>query len=132
MASLEKKLQGCRAEIARAAQAILDAWEQDEEGEDDTYGGGGPCDDIAQEIMGVIAARCPDVSTMEGGHDGDDHAFVVAYTETEACNVNIPPGVYEVGGGYSWTKIEGIRVKAADVVVTPIPRNWLPEELDDA
>lgn len=131
MISLERKLQGCRADIARAAQAVLDAWDPDENGEDDRYGGGGPCDDIAQEIMGVIDARCPGVSMMEGGQEGDDHAFVVAYTETEACNVDIPPFVYERGGGYSWTKIEGARITAGDVVVQPIPRNWLPEELDD-
>jgi hypothetical protein len=40
---------------------------------------------------------------------------------TEAYEVDIPPGVYESGGGYSWTVHTDATIEASDVVISKIP-----------
>jgi hypothetical protein len=57
---------------------------------------------------------------MEGGQEGDDHSWVVAYTKDEAYGIDIPYSIYEIGGGYSWKKIEGVTFEASDVEIFPI------------
>lgn len=116
--NLRQALESLRPRLADAAQQIIDAWEVDSEDGDDEYGGGGCCDAIAQEMWGIIAEL--DVSIREGGHDGDDHAWLIVWNETEAFGVDIPPDVYERGGGYSWTKIPGAKVRPEDVQIWPI------------
>ena len=104
-----------RQDIANAANKILDAWQQDDDGMDEEFGSGGACDAIAHEIQGILSQHGYDVS--EGGQDGDDHAWVVVYDDATALAVDIPPGVYETGAGYSWKKIEGAHVNPEDIQV---------------
>ena len=111
--------------MVAAAQEVLDGWEQDEEGFDEDFGTGGACDRIADALSNVIAGRLPDVALTEGGHDGDDHAYVIAYTDTEACSVDIPPYAYETGGGYNWRKRAGVVLEPSDVVVEHVPRKYI-------
>ena len=61
----------------------------------------------------------------EGGQEGDEHAYIIVFNDTEAYEVDIPPGVYETGRGYSWKKIEGARIEPENVVINPVPRGWL-------
>lgn len=110
-----------RPQMAAAAQNVYDEWEPDEEG-DDVFGGGGICDAISGAIAGVIVSHM-DANTAEGGQDGDDHAWTIAYSPTEASEVygvDIHPYVYERGSGYSWTKIPGVRFDADDVEIFPV------------
>lgn len=118
---LVRRLQVLRPAFARAAQKVYDGWGQDEDGDDD-YGGGGICDSVANALSEVVARALDDVTITDGGQDGDDHAFIVVLTDTEAVAVDIPPDVYETGGGYSWTKREGVRFDAGDVVLDPLRR----------
>lgn len=120
---LARKLRALRPQIAKAAQEILDDWNQDEDGIDEEFGGGGACDRIADAMRDVISDALPDVEFQEGGQDGDDHAFIIAYDADEAFAVDIPPSVYETGGGYSWKKIEGAEVLASDVVIWEVDRD---------
>lgn len=105
---LYKQLFALRGQMAKEAQEIYNAWEQDSEGIDFEFGGGGICDQISNAIGGIIMQHIPGVEVTEAGQDGDDHSWVVVYNETEAYHVDIPPGVYERGGGYTWHKIPGI------------------------
>lgn len=118
--SLLDDLERLRPELAAAAQAVVDDWVLDEDGEDD-YGGGGVCDDVAQALSGVVFSL-PGVEVVGGGQDGDDHAWIVVYDDADAFAVDVPPGVYETGGGYSWKKIEGAEITPDDVVIEPVRR----------
>ncbi len=114
--SLHKALQALAPAIATAAQTVYDSWTQDE---DDDFGGG-ICDAIASEIQGIIVSNIPDVNVTDGGHEGDDHAWSIAYTNSEVYGVDITPSVYETGGGYNWTKREGVTIDPTDVDIWPI------------
>ena len=120
---LLEHLQRLRPSLVAVAQRELDAWTPDEEGEDAELGQGGPCDRIAQAMAGVLAQA--GIDTTEGGHPGDDHAWLIAYTRTEAAGVDIPSSRYERGGGYAWTKIPGVVLQPQDVVTWPLARTDL-------
>lgn len=119
---LKDELETLRPALAEAAQKVVDEWQPDEDGFDEDYGGGGVCDDVASAMSEVIGGL-EGVEITEGGHDGDDHAWLVVYDDTDAYSVDIPPGVYETGGGYSWRKIEGARISPEDVVIEPVRRS---------
>lgn len=104
--------------IVEAAQWVVDSWEQDEEGYDEEFGAGGACDAIANEISDILTEA--GLTVVEGGQEGDDHAFVVAHNGDTAYIVDIPPSVYETGGGYSWTKREGVTIEPEDIVVEEV------------
>jgi GNAT superfamily N-acetyltransferase len=108
-----------RPQMAAAAQKVYDEWVPNDEGEDDTFGGGGICDQISEAIQGVIVSNM-EADIAEGGQDGDDHAWTIAYSQTETYSVDIHPYVYERGGGYSWTKVPGVRFDADDVEIFPV------------
>lgn len=116
------RIKKLRPQLARAAQGAIDAWDQDDEGLDDELGEGGVCDQVAANLGLVIMEACPDVTIAEGGHDGDEHAWVIAYDDTDAVGVDVPPGVYETGGGYRWKKIKGAVVRPSDVEVWKLNR----------
>lgn len=109
-----------RGNIAARAQKVYDEWTQNEEGIDTEYGGGGPCDAIAEQIQDLLESL--GVNTMSGGQEGDDHAWIIAYNYKtgEACGVDIPHSVYETGGGYSWKKIPNVVFTPNDVEIWPV------------
>jgi hypothetical protein len=113
------ELLALRGRLAEAAQTVVDAWGQDEDGFDEELGTGGPCDRVADAMSGVLAEALPDAEVEDGGQDGDDHAFLLVTLGGERFIVDVPPRVYEVGGGYSWKKIPGARISEDDVVVEP-------------
>jgi len=118
--SLEGRLEALRPELARAAQKVVDEWQQDEEGIDEVFGGGGACDEVSRAMVEVVYDRLKGVDATYGSQPGNDHEWIVAYDGSEACVVDIPPGVYEVGGGYSWKKIEGAEISPGDIVIERI------------
>lgn len=113
--------------IVDAAQAEYDDWHQDEDGLDDACGSGGICDRIADAIASVVG-ELEGVDIIDGGHEGDDHAYIVVLSKTEAVSVDIPPDVYETGAGYSWRKRRGVRIAPDDVVLQSLPRRWFDEQ----
>jgi len=121
-------LQALRPALAAAAQAVLDEWQPDEEGFDEELGAGGACDGITQAMTEVVATHLGGVGIEEAGHEGDDHAWFVVYTDAEAVSVDIPSGCYEEGGGYCWTKRPDVHLTADDVVLDPMPRTWIETE----
>jgi len=107
--------------MAQAVQAVLDTWDQDEEGWDEEFGFGGACDAISNAISELI--NMEGVEVLEGGHDGDDHSWIVVYDDKEAFDVDVPPSVYETGGGYSWRKTKDATVSPEDVIIYPVKRS---------
>lgn len=112
--NFKAQLEALRPQMAAAAQKIYDEWEQ---GEDD--GGGGICDEIEHEISGIIASNV-ESEVIQGGQDGDDHAWTIAYLGKEVYGIDIAPMLYERGGGYSWTKVPGVTFDADDVEIFPL------------
>jgi hypothetical protein len=112
------QLLSLRPLIAQAAQKIYDSWEQDDECDM-----GGICDEIASEIQSIVAQHAPGVETIDGGHDGDDHAWVIAYNSQQAFGIDIPPHIYETGGGYCWKKIPNVRITANEVEIWDLELN---------
>lgn len=105
-----------RPELCAAAQGVYDDWQQDQDGMDEEYGTGGICDRISEAMSDVLVGAGFDVD--EGGQQGDDHAYLIA----SACGfdfiVDIPPRVYERGGGYVWTKRPGVVFAPNDVFIS--------------
>ena len=111
---LYTKLMSLRPQMAQAAQKVYDSWE----GEDDEeLGSGGICDEIAQEIAHVIVSKIAGVDIEDGGWDGDDHAWSIVSLGHERYGADIPPHVYEYGGGYHWTKRTNVHFSPHDVEI---------------
>lgn len=127
--ALQRRLEPLRDELARAAQGVYDEWEQDEHGECEIRGTGGICDDVAYALGDVLTTH--GIDWVSAGSEGADHAWVVAYTDAHACDVDIPPYVYERGGGYRWRKIPNVVIAADDVVIAPMDRALAQELIDD-
>lgn len=122
MKKLIDRINSISAQIAGVAQGVYDDWEQDSEGFCEEHGYGGICDAIADAIGGWISSTMSGVEIVNGGQDGDDHAFIVVLTKKEAVLVDIPPYVYETGGGYCWKKKRGVVFTAGDVVAMNVDR----------
>jgi hypothetical protein len=120
--NLFDQLTRIRPELSKVAQSILNEWEQDEF---DELGGGGVCDLISSALSEVIYNKIPDVEIQDGGHEGDDHSWLIVFNETEAVGVDIPSSLYETGGGYSWTKIQNAVISPSDVSLWEINRKDL-------
>ncbi len=119
--SLKASIEALLPALVKAAQGVLDGWDQDEDGLDDELGEGGVCDRVSEAMTSVLYS-IPGVEVVDGGHDGDDHVYAIVYDEVDAFAVDIPPGVYEVGGGYSWRKRDGVVLSLDDVIVEPVRR----------
>ncbi len=118
---LYQQLLRLRQQMAFAAQRVYNSWEQDENGMDADLGGGGICDEIANVISGVIAQYVRNAEIAEGGHEGDDHNWIVVYNQQEAYGVDIPCHIYERGGGYSWQKLQGVHFSPNDISIWEVP-----------
>lgn len=114
-----------RATFAEAAQRVYDDWDENE----DEYAGGGICHLIAEEIADELNGKGIDADTVDNGGMGEQHVWVVAKVSDGVFLVDIPPNVYERGGGYTWTKVPGVRFEASDVIVDRIDAD--PAKFDD-
>ena len=117
-ASLKTDIELLRPQLSAAVQEIVDEWAQDDEGFDEEFGYGGACDQAADAMASILGDH--GIETASGGAEGDDHAWVVALRGEEVVGVDIPPGVYETGGGYSWTKRQDVSISPNDVDVWDI------------
>jgi hypothetical protein len=93
--------------MAQAAQQVYNSWTQDEEGLDEELGHGGICQDIAEAMSSVLSANGYDAATVSA-QIGEQHVWVIAQTSDGVYEVDIPPSLYETGGGYTWKKIPDV------------------------
>lgn len=117
--------------MAHAAQEVYDSWDQDESGDDPELGSGGICDRISAALASVVVEDIEDIEVHEGGQDGDDHSWLIVMNRVEAYSVDIPPRVYETGGGYSWKKILGVVFKPDDITIDNIPIGDVIDLIED-
>ncbi len=115
-------------EIAAAAQSVYDVWEQDEEGMDVELGAGGICQDIAEAICGVLNEKGIDCATVSQ-QVGEQHVYTIAQLSDGVFAIDIPPSVYERGGGYTWKKIKDVVFKPEYVDVYKLSDD--PEEFEN-
>jgi hypothetical protein len=64
-----------------------------------------------------------DVAEVDNGGMGDQHVWLIVYDKKRAYEVDIPPSVYESGGGYTWKKQEGVKFSEDDISITPFDRD---------
>lgn len=114
-------------EFIQAAQKEYDQWEQDEEGFCEELGMGGICQDIAEAICRVLSTHGFDCSSVSQ-QVGEQHVYAVAKAEDGVYEVDIPPYVYETGGGYCWKKIPGVRFDDSCIVVNLLSSD--PEDFE--
>ena len=126
---LYQQLVALRPQLAAAAQAEYDEWEQGEEGLDAIVGGGGICDAM-ERAMSEVVGQYVDANITSGGQPGDDHAWLVVYDDKEAYGVDIPPDAYEQGGGMSWKKMQDVTISPEEVQIwkLDIPASEFKEE----
>ena len=60
---------------------------------------------------------------------GEQHVYVVAKTEDGIYEVDIPPDVYETGGGYCWKKIPNVKFDEEDVLINRL--SFDPDEFEN-
>jgi len=113
---LKSYLNDQKSRLAEAAQRVYDDWSPDDEFDD--YGGGGICDAVANAMSGILSELGFEV--VEGGQEGDDHAYLFVHDGKRAFSVDIPASVYETGGGYSWRKRPDVTIDASDVEIYPV------------
>jgi hypothetical protein len=121
MSRLSRELHELRPLMAAAAQKVYDEWDQDDDGNDEELGSGGICDQVSAAIGEVISREVSGTEIYDGGQEGDDHAFVITQANGEAFGVDIPPGVYESGGGYNWKRRKDVQILPWHVVIFPVP-----------
>lgn len=110
--------------LAAAAQQVYDAWEQDEEGNDDVYGGGGICDDIAAEMASILSDHgMYDVQTQYN----EPHTYVIGKFREGVFTIDIPYDVYESGNFYTWKKKKDVKFDPSHIQIYQLDhnsRNW--------
>ncbi len=117
--SLEQQLYNLSDSLIAAAQKVYDKWEPEDE-----YDSGGICDLISDAMGDVLTQRSVDYTI--GGHDGDDHSYLIAYDSNDSLAVDIDPYTYETGGGYSWTKVPEVVFTVDDLIISRVHRpDWI-------
>lgn len=112
--------------VAAAAQRVVDAWEQDEDGVSDEYGSGGVCDDVAAATCDALRGLPWVLDCVTFHIEGDNHTVARVLADDGVYDVDVPPGVYETGSWYRYRKRPDAAVSAADVVVERLggPEEW--------
>lgn len=130
----EQILSSLKPQFAAAAQQIYDKWDQsDSEYGDPELGFGGICQDIAAAISDVINNNSSLEATTMSAQCGEQHVWAIVKTPDGIYEVDIPPCVYETGGGYNWQKIPEVTFGECDIVVTRLsgnPEDW-PEYAEE-
>lgn len=110
-------------QLAAAAQCEYDAWHQDEDGIDEELGAGGICHLIADQMVAVLSSEGIDAVSTHSEGVGENHVWVTAQTQQGVVMVDIPPGVYEIGGGFTWRKRANIVFEPKDVLYEIVDRD---------
>ena len=114
------EVRGAADQLIGAAQGVLDAWEQDEDGLDPELGAGGACQEVASAMAGALSEIGVDeVVEVYTEFDGG-HVFLVANLADGVVRVDVPPGVYGIGAGYVWRKRDGVRLRPENLILDPV------------
>jgi len=115
-------------QMIQAAQKVYDEWDQDNEGLNPELGAGGICQDIAEEMAGVLSMAGIDSATVSASV-GDQHVWVFARFSDGVYSIDIPPGTYESGSGYVWRKKKDVRFDPSDLYIDNVSSN--PDDFEE-
>jgi hypothetical protein len=116
--------------FAALAQEVYDAWDQID-GFDEELGEGGICHLIADKIADrLVSMGLEDVQSVQAAV-GENHIYLIVSLEDGVYTIDIPPGVYETGGGYTWLKKQGVSFAADDVVILKLEGPLTSDEFRD-
>lgn len=118
--SLGKQIKSLKVKeaLAKAAQEVYEEWEQDSEGNDEELGTGGICDRIADKLgFALNDVLDGEFDVVDGTPEGDEHANIIVHNGKEAFQIDISPGLYERGSGYSYTKVPNVKFDAKDIEI---------------
>lgn len=121
-------LKSISPEIANVAQKVYDEWKQDEEGNDEEYGGGGICHDIADAIVEVLSNHNIEAQSVSQTI-GEVHVYTVAKFQEGIYSIDIPPSIYESGYAYTWKKIPNVKFNSNHIVIDLIDKN--PDKFEE-
>lgn len=124
----EENIKRLLPNLIQAAQKVYDEWDQDENGNCEWLGAGGICQDIADAICSVLSGagiECSPVSQQIG----EQHVYTVAKLNDGVFEIDIPPYVYETGGGYCWKKIQDVKFSASHFIINRLTSD--PNEFDN-
>lgn len=116
-----------KRELVVVAQKEYDRWEQNDDGYDEELGYGGICQNIADAMASVLAGAGYDITIVDSMGVGEQHVWVVLKAKEGVYSVDIPPYVYETGGGFNWKKKHDIEFSPEDIEVYKIsadPRDF--------
>mgnify|MGYP003432277997 CR=1 FL=1 len=108
--------------LMAVAQAEYNQWD---EADVDTYGGGGICHLIADRLAAVLEESGIEASSVSSSNE--EHTYAACQLAEGVFILNIPHGLYEIGGGCSWTKIAGVTFTEHSLVwyqVDPDPNKF--------
>ena len=112
-----------KQQLAQAAQTVYDQWSQDADGNDEVFGTGGICDEIADVLMDVLGSH--------GIHDiqsqyNEPHTYVIGKFKEGIFTIDIPFSVYESGYLYTWKKTPNVKFEAKTFKVRGTKKpSWL-------
>jgi hypothetical protein len=107
-----------KTKAAAAAQEVYDSWQQDADGDDEVYGGGGICDDVAVAVAEVLIEQ--NVEAFTHHYEQDNHTVVIAKMNEQTVEVDIPMHLYERGSWYSYRKVPGVTFGPEHITVVPL------------
>ena len=110
------------------AQEKYDEWSQDDDGMDDMLGSGGICQEIADGFSDVFNSNGIDATTVSA-EIGEQHVWTIIKLDDGVYEVDIPPSVYETGGGYSWKKRPNVRFDSSDIIINRLSAD--PNKFDE-
>lgn len=99
-----ENLESYKKDLVQLAQKVYDEWDEEDV---DTYAGGGICHLIADEFIDFLSYKNIEATTMSSNQQ--QHVFTIALTQDGIILIDIPPGYYETGGGFSWQKIPDVK-----------------------
>jgi len=109
-------------QILSKVQKIYDDWDESDR---DTYAGGGICHLLSDAICNILNDN--DIDSTPVSCTMEQHVYVVAKFQEGIYEVDIPYHVYEIGGGYSWSKIPDVKFEPSDVRFQKLsgdPNQW--------
>jgi len=118
-------------QMVKGVQKVYDAWDVDDY---DEYNGGGICHVFADVFVDVLMNNGYEDVTTISASVGEQHVWAVVKTKEGVYEVDIPPGVYETGGGYAWKKIPDVKFDNNDIHVgrlSPDPNDFESQYLED-
>lgn len=114
--------------MAQKAQEVYDSWD---EGDIDTYAGGGICHLIAEEIASLLDEH--GIISWTHSLDYKQHVLTIAADKStkEVYMVDLPEYNYEKGGGFSWTKVKDVQFSKDDIVIDSLDwDDWVTNDPD--